>query len=58
MAPAETDGAEQARSLRAPPAVDARIAKDAAEFNAAIKTALPDRAVRRPCHIPTGRDLS
>ncbi len=48
------NGAEQARSLRAPPVVDARIAKDIVEFNAARGP----RISAVVCRMATGSDLS
>jgi len=47
-------GAEQARSLRAPPVVDARIAKDIVKFNVARGS----RMSAVLCHMATGCDLS
>jgi len=47
-------GAEQARSLRAPPVVSARIAKDIVEFNAARGW----RMSAVVCRMATGSDLS
>jgi hypothetical protein len=59
-APAGKRGAEQARSLRAPPVVDARIAKDAGKFNAWHRVHIQRSSRRswmRSCHIPRRRYL-